>query len=127
MKLATVIGPDGRPQIGALIENDRAIALLQAGVTAMDGSPTPYFNSMLSFLQAGAEAEYKAFVVQDFVAEQKPGSAVMPVSGTTFLSPLPIPESVRDAMSFEEHIINSIRVVGLGPFAGSDRCPVFPL
>ncbi len=121
MKLATVIGPDSRPQIGALIENDRAIALLQAGVTSMEGAPVPYFNSMLSFLQAGAEAQYKAFVVQDFVADQKPASAVMPISGTTFLSPLPVPESIRDAMSFEQHIINSIRVVGLGPYAKIDE------
>lgn len=121
LKLATIIGQDGRPQIGALINNDKAVALLQAGIVAMEGAPTPYFNSMLSFLQAGAEAQYKAYLVQDFVADQKPAAAIVPASRATFLSPVPIPESVRDAMSFEEHIINSIRVVGLGSFAKIDE------
>lgn len=121
MKLATVIGPDGLPQIGALIDADKAIALLQAGLVALEGAPSPHFTSMLTFLQNGAEAQYKAYVVQDFVAGQRAEGTLMPVTGTTFLSPLPIPESIRDAMAFEEHIINSIRKVGLGPFAALDE------
>ena len=121
MKLATVIGPDGLPQIGALIHDDKAIALLQAGLVALEGAPSPHFTSMLTFLQDGAEAQYKAYVVQDFVASQGPDGTVMPVSRTTFLSPVPVPESIRDAMAFEQHIINSIRTVGLGPFAKIDE------
>jgi len=121
VKLATVIGPDGLPQIGALIHEDKAIALLQAGLVALEGAPNPNFTSMLSFLQDGAEAQYKAYVVQDFVASQGPDGTVMPVSSTTFLSPVPVPESIRDAMVFEQHIINSIRTVGLGPFAKIDE------
>lgn len=121
MKLATVIGPDGLPQIGALVNDDKTVALLQAGLVALDGAPSPHFTSMLTFLQAGAEAQYKAYVVQDFVASHKPKAATMPVSATTFLSPVPVPESVRDAMAFEEHIINSIRTVGLGSFAVVDE------
>ncbi len=121
MKLATVIGPDGLPQIGALINEDKAIALLQAGLVALEGAPSPNFTSMLAFLQDGAEAQYKAYVVQDFVASQQAQGTVMPVTGTTFLSPVPIPESIRDAMAFEQHIINSIRTVGLGRFAILDE------
>lgn len=121
MKVATVIGPDGLPQIGALVNDDKTIALLQAGLVALDGAPSPHFTSMLAFLQAGAEAQYKAYVVQDFVASQEPKDAMMPVSATTFLSPVPVPESIRDAMAFEEHIINSIRTVGMGPFAAVDE------
>ncbi len=121
MKLATVIGPDGLPQIGALIHEDKGIALLQAGLQALEGAPSPRFTSMLSFLQDGAEAQYKAYVVQDFLASQAPEGTTMPVSGTTFLSPVPVPESIRDAMAFEQHIINSIRIVGLGPFAKIDE------
>jgi len=121
VKLATVIGPDGLPQIGALIENDKTIALLQAGLLALDGAPSPHFVSMIEFLQAGAEAQYKAYVVQDFVASKSPAGTTMPVSSATFLCPIPRPESIRDAMAFEEHIINSIRTVGLGPFAKLDE------
>lgn len=121
MKLATVIGPDGLPQIGALINNDKTIALLQAGHIALDGAPSPHFANMIAFLRAGAEAQYKAYVVQDFIAEKTPVGTTMPVSAAKFLSPVPVPESVRDAMAFEEHIINSIRVVGLGAFAKLDE------
>lgn len=121
MKLATVIGPDGLPQIGALIHEDKSIALLQAGLVALEGAPSPHFTNMLAFLQDGAEAQYKAYVVQDFVASQGSDDTVMTVSGTTFLSPVPVPESVRDAMAFEEHIVNSIRIAGLGPFAKIDE------
>ncbi len=121
MKLATIIGPDGLPQIGALFGGDKSVALLQAGLVALEGAPAPHFASMLAFLKAGAEAQYKAYVVQDFVASKAPEGATMPVAGTTFLSPLPVPESIRDAMAFEEHIINSIRTAGLGPFARLDE------
>lgn len=121
MKLATVIGPDGLPQIGALIDNNKSIALLQAGLVALEGAPSPSFTNMIAFLQAGAEAQYKAYVVQDFVASQSPENTSIPVSAATFLSPVPVPESIRDAMAFEQHIINSIRVAGLGPFARMDE------
>lgn len=121
MKLATVIGPDGLPQIGALFDGDKSVALLQAGLVALEGAPTPYFVSMLAFLKAGAEAQYKAYVVQDFVASKAPAGTMMPAASTTFLSPLPVPESIRDAMAFEEHIINSIRTVGLGRFGRLDE------
>jgi 2-keto-4-pentenoate hydratase/2-oxohepta-3-ene-1,7-dioic acid hydratase in catechol pathway len=121
VKLATVIGPDGQPQIAALVNSDKTVALLQAGLVALESAPSPYFANMLAFLQAGAEAQCKAYVVQDYVANEKPKGTTMPASATTFLSPVPVPESIRDAMSFEEHIINSIRIVGLGPFAKLDE------
>ncbi len=121
MKLATVIGPDGLPQIGVLIDRDKSIALLQAGLVVLEGAPTPHFSSMLAFLQAGAEAQYKAYMVQDFVASKAPSGTVMRAADTTFLSPLPVPESIRDAMAFEQHIINSIRIAALGPLARFDE------
>lgn len=39
----------------------------------------------------------------------------------TLLAPVPRPESIRDCMSFEQHIINSIRVVGLKKLAPIDE------
>jgi 2-keto-4-pentenoate hydratase/2-oxohepta-3-ene-1,7-dioic acid hydratase in catechol pathway len=121
VKLATVIGPDGLPQLGALINDDKTIALLQAGLVALEGAPSPHFSSMLAFLQAGAESQYKAYIVQDFVGSKAPKGTSLPVTSTTFLSPLPVPESLRDGMAFEEHIINSIRTVGLGRFGKLDE------
>lgn len=121
MKLATLIGPDGLQQIGALIDNDTGIALLQDGAIALEGAPSPHFVSMLDWLHGGPEAQYKALMVQDFVASKKPEGVVIPVDKANLLSPLPVPESIRDAMAFEDHIINSIRVAGLGPFGWLDE------
>lgn len=121
MKLTTVIGPDGLPQIGALIDDDAAIALLQNGAVALERAPSPHFVSMLDWLRGGAEAQYKAHMVQDFVASKKPEGTVVMVDKATHLAPLPVPESIRDAMAFEDHIINSIRVVGLGPLGWLDE------
>lgn len=121
MKLATVIGPDGWPRIGALIEDDSRIALLQPGLVAMEGEPSTHFSSMLAFLNAGPEALYKAYVVQDFVARKAPKDAVLPVESATFLSPVPVPESVRDAMAFEAHILNATRAAAPRPVARADE------
>jgi 2-keto-4-pentenoate hydratase/2-oxohepta-3-ene-1,7-dioic acid hydratase in catechol pathway len=49
-----------------------------------------------------------------------PGVTV-PLAGVTLLSPVPRPESIRDCMSFEAHIINCIRTVGLKRLAPVDR------
>ncbi|GAB4232091.1 MAG: fumarylacetoacetate hydrolase family protein [Methyloligellaceae bacterium] len=121
MKLATVIGPDGTPQIGALIAGDSAIALLQKGAIALEGKPSPHFNSMLALLRGGPEAMYSALMVQDFVASQKPDDSIIPVRLASFLAPLPVPESLRDAMAFEDHIINATRTAGLGPLGRLDE------
>lgn len=121
MKLATVIGPEGLPQIGALIDGESSIALLQAGSIALDKAPNPHFASMLAWLRGGAEAQYKALMVQDFVASRKPEGAILPLEKAKLLPPLPVPESIRDAMAFEDHIINAIRMAGLGPFGRLDE------
>lgn len=120
MKLATVIGPDGLPQLAARIDGDGNLALLQAGAVALEGAPSPHFASMLAWLRGGAEAHYKALVVQDFVASKKPEDAILPAGKANFLAPLPVPESIRDAMAFEDHIINCIRAAGLGPLGPVD-------
>ena len=120
MKLTTVIGPDGLPQVGALVDNDTGIAFLQAGAVALEGTPSPYFASMLAWLQGGPEARYKAIMVQDYVASKKPPGTHVALDAATLLPPLPVPESIRDAMAFEDHIINAIRVAGLGPLGSLD-------
>jgi hypothetical protein len=45
----------------------------------------------------------------------------VPLSEVTLLAPIPRPGSIRDCMSFEEHVINSTRAIGLGPYAKVDR------
>lgn len=120
MKLLTFLGPDRSPHIGALVSGGRQIAVLQVAAEAKEGAPLPYFSSMLAFLREGANARYKAHVAIDFAISQKPPGALLDLDSVELLSPVPRPESIRDCMAFEDHIINATRVVGLGPLAPVD-------
>lgn len=113
MKLVTFIRPDVAPQIGVLIDGEQTIAALDAGMRARDGGLSPYFTDILAFLRGGAAARELAQEVAAYIADQRPPQAVVPLADVKLLSPVPRPESLRDCMSFEQHIINSIRVAGL--------------
>jgi 2-keto-4-pentenoate hydratase/2-oxohepta-3-ene-1,7-dioic acid hydratase in catechol pathway len=92
MKLATFQAPSGpRP---AVVAGDELVELPHA--------------DMIAFLEAGGD----------------PGALDGPrhaLADARLLAPLPRPASIRDAMSFEEHVINSTRAIGLGPYARVDR------
>jgi 2-keto-4-pentenoate hydratase/2-oxohepta-3-ene-1,7-dioic acid hydratase in catechol pathway len=62
---------------------------------------------MIAFLESGDPAQ--------------PTGDPLPLDGVTLLAPLPRPASIRDCMSFETHVINSTRALGLGPYAKVDR------
>ena len=121
LKLLTYLGPGNEAQIGVLMEDGKTIAALQAGVVAMEGAPRSYFRDMLSYLREGSGAKYKAHVVADYVARKRPPEAVIALDSVASLAPVPCPESIRDCMGFEDHVINVTRVVGLGRLASLDE------
>lgn len=121
MKLVTFLSEDNTEAIGALIDGDQAIAILQAGAVAKDGVNSPHFTSMLAFLEGGQEAREKGQEIVQYVQSQRPLAAIIPRRAATLLAPLPRPESIRDGMTFEQHIINFIRVVGLKRLAPLDQ------
>jgi len=121
MRLVTYADENGTERIGALAGEGRAIIALQAGAISRDNAPSPYFESMLAFLQGGLRAREKGQEVAAFVEEQRPPGAVVPLDEVTLLAPVPRPESIRDCLCFEQHIINSIRVAGLQRFAPLDE------
>lgn len=121
MKLVTFQVKDRDPQIGVLIDEGRTIAILQAGADAMDGKPSPFFNDMLSFLRGGNAAHAKAKAVVRHIASRIPPKTRIGIGRVTLLAPVPRPESIRDCMSFEQHIINSIRTAGLKKMATFDE------
>lgn len=126
MKLVTFVREDGAPQggvpqIGALTSGNRTIAVLQVGAEAMGGAASFFFADMLAFLRGGEQARDRAQAVVEFVDSQQPPGATVALDAVTLLSPVPRPESIRDCMSFEQHIINSIRVVGLKGLAPLDE------
>ncbi len=120
MKLLTFLGADRVPYIGALVAGDQKIAVLQAAAQAKDGASLPFFASMLAFLREGANARYMAHVVIDYALTQRPPGVVIDLDAVELLAPIPRPESIRDFMAFEDHIINATRIVGFGPLAPVD-------
>ena len=121
MKLVTFQQEDDRQQIGALTGGDSSIVILQAGLELMDGAPSPFFTDMLAFLRNGAAAREKAQAVIEYVIGQGASDNIVALDSVTLLAPVPRPESIRDFMSFEEHIINCIRVLGLKRLAPLDE------
>jgi 2-keto-4-pentenoate hydratase/2-oxohepta-3-ene-1,7-dioic acid hydratase in catechol pathway len=65
------------------------------------------YDDMIAFLESGDQAQ--------------PTGDPIALDSVTLLAPLPRPSSIRDAMSFETHVINSTRAIGLGPYAKVDR------
>jgi len=112
---------DDRPRIGALVDDGRTIVILQAGAEAMSGATSLFFTDMLAFLNGGAAARDHAMAVVDYVTGQKPPDAFVNVNAVRLLAPVPRPESIRDCMAFEQHIINTIRAVGLKKLAPVDE------
>jgi 2-keto-4-pentenoate hydratase/2-oxohepta-3-ene-1,7-dioic acid hydratase in catechol pathway len=121
MRLVTFQAKDGGTRIGALVGDGRSVALLQAGALAMDGAPSAFFDHMLAFLQGGGQAREKGERVVGFITSQHPPDATVSLDEVKLLAPVPRPESIRDCMAFEQHIINSIRAIGLKRFARFDE------
>ena len=121
MRLVTFIDEAGAESIGALTDGDKTIVALQAGALAKDNGEAPYFASILAFLEGGLQAREKGQEIVTYVEDQQPPDATIPLDSVTLLAPVPRPESIRDCLTFEQHIINSIRVVGLKRFAPLDE------
>jgi len=120
MKLLTFVDGDGPQQIGALTADGCSVVILQAGAVAMGGDESPFFTDMLAFLRGAAEARQQAKAVVEYVTEQRLTNTTVALADVKLLAPVPRPESIRDCLSFEQHIINIIRAVGLKKLAPLD-------
>nr|VFK14509.1 MAG: Fumarylacetoacetate (FAA) hydrolase family protein [Candidatus Kentron sp. LFY] len=124
MKLVTLIkkdDPNSTQHIGVLLDNGQRIAILQAGIEAMTGSPSPFFIDMLAFLRGDTAARDEAHAVVEYITGQHPPDSIVASDSVTLLAPVPRPESIRDYMGFEQHIINCIRAAGLKKLAPFDE------
>jgi 2-keto-4-pentenoate hydratase/2-oxohepta-3-ene-1,7-dioic acid hydratase in catechol pathway len=121
MKLVTFIDSKDRQQIGALMKDGSSIAVFQAGEEAMAGGISPHFAEMLTFLRGGKPARNRAEEVMGYIEQHRPKEAMTTLESVSLLAPVPVPESIRDALCFEEHIINCIRVAGLKKFTFLDE------
>jgi len=121
MRLVTFLDKTGMEYIGALADGDKTIIKLQAGALAKDKVESPFFRDMLAFLEGGLQAREEGQEVVAFVEGRHPLDAIIPLDSVTLLAPVPRPQSIRDCLCFEQHIINSIRVAGLKRLAPLDE------
>jgi 2-keto-4-pentenoate hydratase/2-oxohepta-3-ene-1,7-dioic acid hydratase in catechol pathway len=103
----------GRQEIGALTERDSKIIRLQAADHLRSGEANPHLQTMLAFLQGGSAARDAAQRAIEFALSQRPESVTIERASAELLSPVPRPESIREFMVFEQHVINCTRRFGM--------------
>jgi 2-keto-4-pentenoate hydratase/2-oxohepta-3-ene-1,7-dioic acid hydratase in catechol pathway len=112
MRLATFQN-QGRQEIGALAQADSQIIRLQAAEQFRSGQPDSRFQDMLAFLRGGSAARDAAQQAAEFALAQRPEGVVTERASVELLSPVPRPESIREFMVFEQHVINCTRRFGM--------------
>ncbi len=116
MKLAT-FQKNGQNHLGVVLAERNIIIALEVACLGRLGKSCGQFKDMLSFLRGGKEAVMQAQETLDYVesyaqAEDGFEDVSFPLSEVSLLSPLPVPESIRDFMTFEAHILNATRKAG---------------
>jgi len=97
MKLATFQGEGGTPSVGVVDTSRKEILdLAKAGAG---------FPSLQALIEAGADGLAKA---RD-AAGRWPAAAARKLEGSRLLSPLPRPESIRDCLVYEQHLVNAMQ------------------
>lgn len=117
MRLCTFL-IEGRSELCALVDADTQLVRLQAAATHRTGQPDPQLDSMLSFLEAGEAGRDSAQAALDFALRAQPRGVLRRTTddGVQQLAPLPRPESIREFMTFEQHVINCARKFGMPPW-----------
>jgi 2-keto-4-pentenoate hydratase/2-oxohepta-3-ene-1,7-dioic acid hydratase in catechol pathway len=103
----------GLQEIGALTPADSKIIRLQAAEKLRSGKPNPHLQDMLAFLRGGSAARDVAQEAAEFELAQQPEGIVVDRISVELLSPVPRPESIREFMVFEQHVINCTRRFGM--------------
>src|SRR3984957_5648090 len=112
----------GVQEIGSLAEADSKVIRLQAAEQLRAGEPHPHFQTMLAFLHGGSAARDAAQQAIEFAASERPEGVAIERATVELLSPVPRPESIREFMVFEQHVINCTRRFGMPRWiASADR------
>lgn len=124
MRLCTFL-VDGRAELCALRNADTTVVRLKAAAELFVPPGAPLLGGMLDYLAAG-EAGFEAAqrALEQALVQPPPGvvrKAGEP--GLQQLAPLPRPESIREFMTFEQHVINCARRFGMRRWrARVDEC-----
>lgn len=104
MKLATFIGRNDAPAIGAVDPARGAVLDLRAASRALGQPADGAFADMLAVIDAGPAGLEAA----RRLAAAWPREAEIPLAGLRLLAPLPLPRQMRDCLVFEEHLKNGM-------------------
>lgn len=108
MKLLTF--HDGAEHLGAVARDGHTVVALAAAGQARDGRPALGSGSLLELLAAGPEAiEDAAGLVEWATATDTAPGVTVSLADVELRPPIPRPPSLRDALTFETHVINSFR------------------
>ncbi len=112
---------EGAVQLGALAPDGETVVALAAAGRARSGRAAHGSGSLLELLQAGPAAFEHAADLVDWATrtDAAPGVTVA-LSAVELLPPIPRPPSLRDALLFEDHWINSTRTGVLTRLAAVD-------
>jgi 2-keto-4-pentenoate hydratase/2-oxohepta-3-ene-1,7-dioic acid hydratase in catechol pathway len=103
-------------EIGALLPGgDELLRLQAASVVRFDG-PADCFVDMLAFLRGDEAARDGARHLLEWAVVARPQGLLLPVADVKWLAPVPVPESIREFMNFEQHVINCARQFGMPPW-----------
>jgi|SRR5665213_705580 len=108
MRLAT-FRYQGQLEIGALADADSKVIRLQAAEEVRSGESSPHFQSMLAFLEGASASRDAAQQAFEFALSQRPDGVIIDSAKIELLAPVPRPESIREFMVFEQHVINCTR------------------
>lgn len=127
MKLVTFVD-DARSEIGervgAVVDNGKSIVDLALAAETIDGHCPDYFASMLDLLDESQQARDHAERLIEVAAKNQQQDYLRPKEALRLLAPVPRPRTIRDCMSFENHLINAMRTVAKWksrPMAALDR------
>jgi len=109
----------GLEEIGALVDEDRRIVRLQAAHQLRAGRTSQHLASILAFLQGGLAARDTARAALEFALSRSPDEVLVERAEVELQSPVPRPESIREFMVFEQHIINALRKFAMPRWLGT--------
>ncbi len=102
MKLATFLTAGGERRIGAVDTAAAHIVDLAKASALAEPQSAPIFADMLALIESGEDGLRVARKLETL----SPDEAVVGLEAVRLLAPLPVPQSIRDCLVFEEHLVN---------------------
>ena len=118
MRLVTFEREGSPPRAGA-VEDGRVLDLAAAASRLLGETPA-WATGTLGFLEGGERARAGSSELLDRARGDAAEQDWMPLEGLRLLAPVPVPRSIRDSMSFERHVLEATRAVGLKRFRSLD-------